>query len=73
MARELQFERRLERRCCFDERLAPNVAVGAHHRRRDVSHLRLDNPVWLPLLGQPRERGVASIVETYMSKPRSFS
>ena len=43
MSWELQLERRLERSCGLIECLASDVAVGPHHRRRDVSHLRLDD------------------------------
>ena len=63
MSWELQLERRLERGRGFVECLASDVTVGSHHGRRDVAHLRLDDPVSLTLLRQSCERRVASIVE----------
>lgn len=62
MSRENRFERRLERGRGFIDRLVSDVTVRAHDRRRNVTHLSLDDPVRLSLLGQARERGVASIM-----------
>jgi hypothetical protein len=73
VSREFQLERRLERGCCFIERLAPNMAVGPHNRRRDVTHLRLDHPVRLPLLGQARERSLTSVVEAHVIQASCLS
>jgi hypothetical protein len=66
IGREDQLKRRLERGRRFIERFAPDVAIGPHHRRRDVAHLRLDDPVRLSLLGQARQCRVASVVEAYV-------
>ena len=73
MTWEFQRERRLERDRGFVERRAADVAVGAHHRRRDVTHLRVNYPIRLPLLGQARERRVASVVEAHVIEPRGLS
>ena len=55
------------------QRLSADVAVGLHHLGRDVSHLRVNDPIGQSLLSKRRDRGVSAVVEAHFLESRCLA